>query len=265
MQLYCTPHYPEIESYVIAVILHQLNYTVTLSPEENFDAAILWDDQTFVQAPDHLFEIAKSKPVLNLNCVDISKRRVEQAMIKIFDRPSLVDPLTFQGKCIKKPDGNSIRHGFVVDCPVSSAEEDWVFQKVIETRVNGFQVEYRTPIILGEIPLVYVSQRDYPTSDIRDCKRHLLTPTATEDIFSPQEVEGIIAFSQEIGMDIGELDIMRSIDDGCIYIIDANKTSAGFGLLNKANWCLSERNKVVEILAQNFEKNLKLLIRNYAL
>lgn len=263
MQLFCAPHYPDKEPYALAVIMHYLDYSVTRSPEQPCDAAVLWEDETFLQVPQVLLEIARTKPVLNIGCVDISKRRVERALFDIFDFSSFVDPTKFQGKCVKKPDGNAVRHGFVVNCPQPNAEEGWVYQRLIETRRNGFQVEYRTPVILGEIPLVYVSERDYPTGDIRDCKRHKLTPTATDQVFSAAEVAKILAFSREIGMDMGELDIMRCTDDGRIYIIDANKTAAGFGLENRANWSPGDRKRVIAILAQTFEKNLKKLIGNY--
>lgn len=263
MQLFCAPHYPDKEPYALAVILHYLDYAVTLSAEQHFDAAVLWEDETFLQVPPVLHEIAERKPVLNIGCVDISKRRVEKALNKIFGLSTFVDPTKYQGKCIKKPDGNAVRHGFVVDCPQPSIEEDWVYQRLIETRRNGLQVEYRTPVILGEIPLVYVSERDYPTSDIRDCKRHTLTPVPTENVFNANEVANILAFSNEIGMDMGELDIMRSTEDGGVYIIDANKTAAGFGLENRANWSPGDRKRVIGILAEVFEKNLKALIRNY--
>jgi hypothetical protein len=260
MQLLCAPNYPDKEPYGLAVMLHYLDYSITFSDNDHFDAAVLWQDETYVKVPEVLAQIALDKPVINLNCVDISKRRVEEAFKKIFGLTSLIDPLTYQGKCIKKPDGNAIRHGFVVECPQTSADQDWVYQELIETRVNGLQIEYRTPVILGEIPLVYVSQRDYPTGDIRDCKRHKLTPTLPDKVFSRKELDMILAFSKEIGMDLGELDIMRSTENNQIYIIDANKTAAGYGLENRANWSPGDRKKVVEVISKVFEKNLNNLV-----
>ena len=263
MQLFCAPHYPDKEPYALAVILHHLDYSITLSPDQQFDAAILWEDKTFLSVPEIMYEVARIKPVLNIGCVDISKRRVEKAFFKIFGLTTFVDPIKHQGKCVKKPDGNAVRHGFVVECPQSAVDENWVYQRIIETRISGLQVEYRTPVILGAIPLVYVSNRDYPTGDIRNCKRHKLTPTPAHDVFTDAEIEKILAFCNNIGMDFGELDIMRSTEDGNIYIIDANKTAAGYGLENRANWSPGDRKRTIAILAEIFENRLKALIKNY--
>jgi hypothetical protein len=263
MRLFFAPEYPEKIPYALAVIIHHLDYLVTLSPRENFDAAVLWEDETFLHVPPILQEIQKTKPVINIDCIDISKNRVEQALGDIFGLSTFIDPLTFEGKCVKKPDANSVRHGFVITCPQPKAEDDWVYQRLIETRQNGFQIEYRTPVILGEIPLVYVSERDFPTNDIRDCKRHKLTPTPTNQVYTPDEVAKILAFCKDIGMDMGELDIMRSTDDGNIYIIDANKTAAGFGPENRANWSPGDSKRVIAILAETFERRLTTLIKDY--
>lgn len=265
MQLFCAPTYPDKEPYGLAVILHYLDYSITLSPEQPFDAAVLWEDETFLHVPEILKEIAETKPVINIDCIDISKQHVENTISRLFGQTTFVDPTKYQGKCIFKPDGNAVRHGFVVDCPVDKVEEDWVYQRIIETRENGLQIEYRIPVILGEIPLVYVSQRDYPTSDIRQCKRHKLTPMLASDVLSPTEIQNMLLFSKEIGMDLGELDVMRCKQDGELYIIDANKTAAGYGLENRACWSPGDRKKVIAILAQVFEKNLMQRIREYEL
>ncbi|BDX05396.1 hypothetical protein [Planctobacterium marinum] len=263
MQLFCAPTYPDKEPYGLAVILHYLDYSVTLTPDNPFDAAVLWEDKTFLEVPEVLQEIALSKPVINIGCTDISKQHVENTIYRLFGQTTFVDPTTYRGKCIFKPDGNAVRHGFVVDCPVEKIQQDWVYQRIIETRENGLQIEYRIPVILGEIPLVYVSQRDYPTSDIRQCKRHKLTPMPATEVLSPQEIQNMLCFSREIGMDMGELDVMRCKHDGQLYIIDANKTAAGYGLENRACWSPGDRKKVIAILAQVFEKNLKQRIREY--
>ncbi len=263
MQLFCAPTYPDKEPYGLAVILHYLDYSVTLTPDKPFDAAVLWEDQTFLQVPQVLKEIAQYKPVINIGCIDISKRHVENTIYRLFGQTTFVDPINYKGKCICKPDGNAVRHGFVVDCPVDTIQKDWIYQRIIETRENGYQIEYRIPVILGEIPLVYVSQRDYPTSDIRLCKRHKLTPTPTNEVLSQQEISNILLFSREIGMDMGELDVMRCKHSGELYIIDANKTAAGYGLENRACWSPGDRKKVIDILAEVFEKNLMQRIREY--
>jgi hypothetical protein len=217
---------------------------------------MLWQDKTYLSVPPVLSELATSRPVINIRCTDISKENVEVAFVKTFGYNSLVDPTTFRGLCIKKPNENAVGYGFVVECPTQRREQEFVYQKLIDARPDAHQREYRTPVILGEIPLVYVSRRDFPSSDLRDCQRHLLTPTPTADIYSQDEIEKLLAFSGEIGMDIGELDILRDKNDGRLYILDANKTPTGFGLLNRAGWSPGDCKRTTVVLAESFERGL---------
>jgi glutathione synthase/RimK-type ligase-like ATP-grasp enzyme len=50
---------------------------------------------------------------------------------------------------------------------------------------------------------------------------------STADVLSPEEVERIIRFCRRMGLDYGELDVLRHRDDGRIYIVDVNTTPWG--------------------------------------
>src|SRR5258708_7256431 len=60
----------------------------------------------------------------------------------------------------------------------------------------------------------------------------------------------IIMFCKEIGLDLGELDILRDKDDGRLYIVDANTTPGNLAR------CLSKKEKKLALkrLALTFEK-----------
>lgn len=257
MKFFFAPHYPDKEPYLLTVILHILDYEVTRNPQDTFDVASLWEDETFVEVPQSLQNIGGTMPVINLRCTDISKERVEQAFVKVFGYSSLVDPSKYRGLCVKKPDLNAVRYGYVVDCPIDKAEDGFVYQKLVDARPDEYQREFRTPVIFGKIPAVYVSKRDYPVDDLKQQKRHQLTPSKTEDIYTPEEINQIAQFCDEIGMDFGELDILRDKHDGRLYILDANKTPAGYGLENRSCWSPGDRKRMAALMAEAFERGLK--------
>ena len=45
--------------------------------------------------------------------------------------------------------------------------------------------------------------------------------------FSQEEIGQIRAFCREMGLDYGELDVLRDTSDGRIYIVDVNNTPTG--------------------------------------
>jgi glutathione synthase/RimK-type ligase-like ATP-grasp enzyme len=50
---------------------------------------------------------------------------------------------------------------------------------------------------------------------------------ATRDVLHDDEIAKIRTFCREMGLDYGELDVLRDNRDGRIYIVDVNNTPAG--------------------------------------
>lgn len=86
---------------------------------------------------------------------------------------------------------------------------------------HNYYQDYRVPVIFDNIP--FVSPRLHDKSDRFN---HVIWAgfECTEQIFSKDEVNCILQFCKKMGMDYGELDIIRDDHDGCIYIVDANHT-----------------------------------------
>jgi hypothetical protein len=70
----------------------------------------------------------------------------------------------------------------------------------------------------------------------------------TEEALSADEISNIGKFARSIGLDYGELDVLRDRDDGRIYIVDANKTPTGPSFRLPS----AELRRAVNILAQVF-------------
>ena len=254
MKVLFLPDYPEREFYTIIPIFMRLGWFATSDAGGDFDFAVCWQDATHVKEPPQLREVARGKPVLNLACLDISKQRVEQVFSQIFGRQTFVDPLTYNGRAVCKHDENALG-GEVVTLPVATAEPGRVYQRLIHTESNGEMVELRVPVILGEIPVVYEQRKDIPRDAIKTRKRSTALRQPGE-LFSNAEIEQLLAFCAAMGLDFGELDVLRCNADGQVYVLDVNKTPGGFGMYNHAKWEAEQRREAVEILSKALARGI---------
>jgi len=267
MRIYFSPSFPKTQDYSIIAMIHYLGYSVTRTSEEPFDFGYMWNDSTYVTPSEELRKIAKEKVVLNINCTDISKVYVDHIFKEISGYGSLIDPFTYQGKCIKKYDENGKGGGEIIACPIKnhSSSEGSIYQKFIETNPSGPQLEYRVPIVMGVPPIVFEVYKDNPETVegklIKNQMKHSITIKNTDTIFSKKEQEQIIQFCRNIGFDIGELDILRCAETKKMYIIDANTTPTYFNMLNRY-WNPLEKRKAIAIVAEEWEKQLKTLLPN---
>lgn len=260
MKILFLPHHPDREYYSLVAISKYLDYTATKSPDDDFDVAFLWEDSTHVTPPPILSEIARHKPVLNLACTDISKTRVEQVFKEVFGYGTFVDPTRHRGRCVVKSDENSVKWGSVVETPLAEPLPGCVYQALIDSEREGVQIEYRTPVILGTIPEVKVWRREPLRGPLH--QRAWLDTTVSDvaDVYTAAECELILEFCRRMGLDFGELDILRSCDDNRLYILDVNKTPSDYNLLNRVRWQVEHRKRSLTNLASCLDRKLCALL-----
>jgi glutathione synthase/RimK-type ligase-like ATP-grasp enzyme len=86
-------------------------------------------------------------------------------------------------------------------------------------------LDHRVPVVGGEIPLVYLKRR--PLRD-RFSNTNLRVGLADAgEVFSAAERERLLAFCRAMGLDLGEIDVLRDAGDGRIYVVDVNRTAWG--------------------------------------
>ncbi len=255
MKVLFLPDYPEREFYTIIPIFMRLGWFATSDAQSDFDFAVCWQDATHVKVPAELRLLAQAKPVLNLECLDISKQRVEAVFSSVFGRSTFVDPLSYSGRAVCKHDENALG-GEVVNLPVATPEPGRVYQRLIDTESDGEMVELRVPLVLGEIPVVYEQRKDIPRDTIKTHKRST-TLRQPGQVFNSGEIEQLLAFCRAMGLDFGELDVLRCNEDGQLYVLDVNKTPGGFGVFNHARWQAEQRREAVEILADAMERGIR--------
>ncbi len=231
------PNFP-CRKYAIYQICLFLGYDVTNNPEDKYDLAIKWQDATFFSEEPKLFSLSKQNlNVINLNCQDISKSLVNQLFQEAFGYSIAIDPLTYTNKCVVKSNLNAQHDGKIISCPISKTESGLVYQKLINNEIEDSKVlDYRVPVFKKEIPFVYlyikknrtVTQRFQGYTSVVSVQ-----VVETNKVFEQEEISKILCFCQKLGLDYGELDILRDNIDQQLYIVDANNTPFS-GLLFEA-------------------------------
>jgi hypothetical protein len=179
---------------------------------------IAWDTGTWFagDAQRRLLE-----GTINGTCLDISKSKVDRIWAEVAGYTITVDPLTYEGQFVIKPDENGKRGGRVVTGPISSIEKGLVYQRLVDTRVDDRVLQIRPVILDDKIVLVYEKWRTFPDYFKGP---ELTIPKGVEDFFSDEEAKQLLRFSAAMGLDYGELDVARDAADGRIYVVDANRT-----------------------------------------
>ncbi len=205
-------------------IAKRLKYRLTNKPIEA-DIVIYFEDIT-LGSTQSIERYYGNRRIINGQCTDISKKKVEEAHAKVLGYTTAIDPTTHVGKALVKSDENAKHDGVVIQCPISEIEDGKVYQIIIDnTHSNGDAVDMRVPVYGNTIPLVY---RKYKKPEVRFTNAvHRTTMHPTETMLSEEEQKAIIAFAQEMRADWCELDVLRDNTSGKIYIVDLNKTAYG--------------------------------------
>lgn len=220
--------YPELPSgmYVLYKIAHVLGYRMINKLQSNMHIVVSFNDTTFRKNDEVLTSLIKNYNIINYRCNDISKNNVNLIFQKVSGYSLSIDPLKTEGFFVRKSNFNARRDSKVIACPINDIEEGYIYQKIVNNQVDtNLVLDLRVPICKDTIPFVYLL---YGSIHDRFGETVLKVEMAeVNEVFSPEEVEKILLFSKEIGLDLGELDILRNRDDGKLYIVDANNTPVG--------------------------------------
>jgi hypothetical protein len=186
---------------------------------------VLWQDTT--QIDSTIAEALRRQPgrdVLNGACLDISKRFVDARHLDVFGYALAVDPLIHEGPMVAKSDANAVHDGMIIEGPCTPTPGR-VYQRVIDNVEGDFVIDLRVPVVGDEIPFVYRKWRPLATRFANTNTRCDVVDRAAE--FDADECAGLVRFAATVGLDIGELDVLRDRGDGRLYVVDVNKTPYG--------------------------------------
>ncbi len=206
-------------------ICHRLGYRITRDLRLANGPVIAWEDTT-VRGPDGGLTIYSSDHrVLNGACRDISKKHGARVFAEVFGYTLTVDPETYVGPMVKKSNINAFHDGSIVTGPLHEASADFVYQKLVDNVVDGRVRDLRIPVFGDIIP--YCLDKRMPIEDRFTNETGSATICELADILAPEEVAMILRFCRAVGLDYGELDVLRDNADGRLYIVDVNNTPYG--------------------------------------
>ena len=203
------------------IMLFQMaGFQLTNDIHSDWDVGVYWNYND-VSIPPVKLEYS-GKKVLNIRCIDIRKSTVDRAFDEIFGYTSLANTDTF-GYCVRKTERQSAHDGEIIRTPCKH-EKGFVYQKLLDNRIAINRVcDIRIPVIVGEIPFIirksYTVEGTFENTLSKD--RRYWVESVDENL-TENEVIQIKRFCIRIGLDIGELDVIRDNSTGLIYIIDVN-------------------------------------------
>ncbi len=212
--------HPEVPTtnYAISSVCKLLNATPQLLEGDltDYDAVFLWEDKTIV---------TRANPaLLNGRCTSISKARVTAAFERVFGYRLGVEPERFSGAAVMKSDENGMHDGKIVECPAKPAP-GYVFQRVVDNVVGKSVEDLRASVVGNEIAIVVRKWRYAYERFASEC--HRATLVSPDHVFSPNEQSKLIELAGELGLNVGDFDVLRDRGDGRIYVVDAAKTPFG--------------------------------------
>lgn len=161
---------------------------------------------------------------INGKCTDIRKSTVSNVQEKVFGHALDIDPTAHEGEAVEKSEINGAHDGIVVHCPLKKPKEGKAYQHLIDNEVSPGMVEDLRTVVVGDgLVLVYRKRR-------KKEMRFLNTNTEVviakpKDVFSEKETETIKRYAKEVGLDIGELDILRDKNTQKLFVVDVTTTS----------------------------------------
>lgn len=244
------PDYPSKKT-TLWKIAERSGFRLTNKPIQNPDVVIYFEDITHGSS-DHLKLLYGSRRIINASLTDISKVHVDEVHRAVFGYNTFIDPTTYVGKAVMKSDTNALHDGKIIDCPTQLVPGS-VYQVVIDNIADdSYVMDLRAVVIGKKLAHTYKKFKRHEVRFTNDVTYSELHNSA--DLFSPEEIEQILLFCARMGLDFGELDILRNKQDGKIYIIDVNKTPYGppFGLSTQsAQQAISN---IAEAFKENFLK-----------
>ena len=252
------PSLPDPGHVPYKLCLH-LGYGLTDDPSSAYDAAIKWKDGTYVPNDSVIEKLKNTSHMVNAGTTDISKGHVMAVFERVFGYPLGVDPTTYEGPILRKSEINAAHDGTVVQGPLSETERlatsrSYVYQHLVDNVHDGLAKDLRVPIFGDDIPFVRVKYRPVEQrfdhagrSQVDDAV------VAPDEVLSSTEQQRILDLCRAMGLDYGELDVLRDRATDRIYVVDVNDTPTGptFVSANRETikWCF-------DVMAQSLDNCL---------
>ncbi len=205
----CLPAVPDAEHYKTRVFLDYLGHEAVRHGPKRPDAR-LW----ISNLPRR--DSRRREWDINGRMISSSKFTVSDCQEKAFGYGYKLDPRTYHGIALAKWHWHSRQHR-LIQCP-SDGEKETFFSELLEGP------EARIAVFGKELVCTFTRRerdRDGVPNERRvdGSSRHDIP---WQDVCSKTEREKLLAFCQLIGMDYGEMDVIRHTKDGRFCVVDCN-------------------------------------------
>ena len=219
------PELPESKSIIFKIARHN-HWALTNNLRKKCDFAIAWQNRTLRDDFPALRDLRKKMPVLNLHCNNIMKTYIDDFVYEVFGFKTRINPLVHIGPAVVRSEWKATHSGKIVQCPIATVKENCIYQIVINNKTEKDLFEdIRVPVVAGGIPFIYIKLKS-PESRFETMANKVILKQPDE-ILSKDEQQKILEFTRIIGLDLGEVDVLRNRDDGRIYVVDVNNTPFG--------------------------------------
>ena len=230
-------------------VCRELGWELTNRRRNRAVVRIRFEDATEKSAP--IPENWSGQRVFNEACTDIRKTTLEGHHLAVFGYGMAVDPLKHVGALLEKGDGNALHDGRVITGPLLQAQVQLnkVYQTVIDNRdEKGRLVDLRVAWIMGDWPVAYLKFKSPSTRFTNETTEVELADA--EQLFTPEERTHMGTVLERMGVDFGEVDMLRDRSSGRLYLVDVNPTPWG----PPAGLAARDKEKALELLAQSFSR-----------
>jgi len=230
---------------VIYKILKTLDVEISRNKNADYKFGIFWKNRTKTKLS---WPVATTKFIINKYCQDISKKYVDEVHLSVFGYNTAIDPTVYSEKYVQKWNLNGIHLGKIKN--KKSKPRSWYFyQKLINNTESDQVIDWRIPIFGCAVPFVYKKYRTLKKR-FSNINSRVEIKEFTK-VFSDDEIKLIFKFCLQMGLDYGEIDVLRDKDSKKIFIIDVNKTPWGppNGLDNNS------KKEAIKIMADYFKNN----------
>jgi hypothetical protein len=188
---------------------------VRIGTDPRAGPVIAWQRGAWLRAADqaNLPEYA-----INRSCSDVSKSRVDELWARTAGYSIAVDPLSTTGPLVVKGEENAVHDWYLAQGPLPRREPNKVYERFIDATAGEHFIQSRPVIMRGRIPFVYAVH--FPRQHWRAEAETF--PAHASDFYSPAEVDQMLAFCAALGLEYGELDVLRENGSDRLFVIDAN-------------------------------------------
>jgi hypothetical protein len=158
---------------------------------------------------------------INRSCRDVSKSHVDALWTGVAGYSVSVDPLLTEGPLVIKSEENGAHDGRIASGPLRRRQTGMVYQRFIDATVGDVFVQTRPVVMRRAMPLVFEVHMPRPHWHADAIG---MFPRQAQELYSGAEIAQLLAFASAVGLEYGELDVLRETATGRLFVLDANPT-----------------------------------------